>query len=75
MQAFFIIVLVVVFFSFILLGFNIFFRNKNFPETEIGRNKAMRKLGLSCPRCEEMKTYKKAEQSFSIDPKKLKVIR
>ncbi len=75
MQAFFILVLLIVFLSFILLGFNIFFRNARFPETEIGRNKAMQKLGLTCPRCDEIRTLKKQQQQFTINPKELKVIR
>ncbi len=75
MQVFFIIVLFIVLVSFVLLGFNIFFRNVRFPETEIGRNKAMRKLGLSCPRCDEMKTFSKKPQHIAINPEELKVIR
>lgn len=30
------------------LGVNIFFRNKPFPETEVSRNKDMRRLGIKC---------------------------
>jgi len=40
----------------IAMGFNVFFRkNKKFPETSVGKNKDMRKLGLSCARSEEIK--------------------
>lgn len=42
--------------SFLALGFNIFFRkNKKFPQTSVGGNKEMRKLGLSCAKHEEIK--------------------
>jgi hypothetical protein len=42
--------------AFIAMGFNVFFRkNKKFPETAIGKNKNMRKLGVSCARTEEIK--------------------
>jgi len=42
--------------AIIAMGFNVFFRkNKKFPETSVGKNKDMRKLGLSCARSEEIK--------------------
>jgi len=30
--------------------FNIIFRNRDFPQTEVGENKEMRKLGIRCMR-------------------------
>ncbi|MBN2272974.1 MAG: hypothetical protein JXR41_03395 [Bacteroidales bacterium] len=63
--------LVIVLISFILLGFNIFFRKKSFPESEIGRNKDMRKLGLTCPKCDELKLYRKQKPAKKIDPEDL----
>jgi hypothetical protein len=37
-----------------LLSFNIIFRKEGkFPDTEIGHNKEMRKLGLMCAKSEE----------------------
>lgn len=37
-----------------LLSFNIIFKkNGKFPEKEVGENKEMRKLGLSCAKSEE----------------------
>lgn len=37
------------------LGFNIFFRKGGkFPDTEISRNPAMKKLGISCVKEEEL---------------------
>jgi len=41
------------------LGFSIFFRkNGKFPETGVGHNPEMRKLGLNCARAEELKRFK-----------------
>lgn len=38
--------------------FNIIFRkNGKFPETEVSRNKEMRKLGITCAKDEEMKLW------------------
>jgi hypothetical protein len=44
---------------FIGLGFNIFFRKKKFPETEVGHNKEMRKRGIKCARTEEIHLWRK----------------
>ncbi len=53
--------IVVVGFSFLALGVNIFFTKKGkFPETEVGKNKHMRELGIYCTKCEEHKNYRKA---------------
>ncbi len=62
--------------SFLLLGISIFFRkNGKFPETEIGKNKKMRELGIYCAKCEEMKSWKKAgkNRKLKINPGKLKI--
>jgi len=40
--------------AFIGLGFNIFFRNKKFPQTSVGKNKEMTKRGLMCAKQEEV---------------------
>ena len=45
--------------SLILLGINIFVFGKKFPETEVGKNKNMIRLGLMCPHCEERARYRK----------------
>ncbi|HCT94648.1 MAG: hypothetical protein A2X19_07615 [Bacteroidetes bacterium GWE2_39_28] len=43
-----------------LMSFNIIFRkNGKFPETEIGHNKEMRKLGLKCAKTDERILWKK----------------
>jgi hypothetical protein len=43
----------------LLLGINIYVFGKKFPETEVGKNKHMIKMGLTCPSCEERARYKK----------------
>ena len=44
--------------AFIGLGFSIFFRkNGKFPETGVGHNPEMRKLGLTCARSDEIKSF------------------
>jgi len=69
------IILAVVLISFVFLGFNVFFRKKRFPETEIGRNKEMRKLGLTCPKCEEIQRYGKLNPTVKINPEELTIAR
>jgi hypothetical protein len=45
------------------LALNILIRkNGKFPETEIGKNKNMRKLGITCVKQEEMNCLKKSKQ-------------
>ena len=48
--------------SFIAIGFNIFFRKKKFPQTSVGGNKEMRKLGLSCAKHEEIKCRRQIDK-------------
>ncbi len=56
----FLAVLIIVGFCFVGLGFNIIFRkNGKFPETEISRNKDMKKLGIKCVKEEEMQMLRK----------------
>ena len=71
----FLIALVVVSISFIILGLNIFFRKKAFPETEVGKNKTMREMGIFCVKCEENKTYreKMAKAKKKVDYSSLKI--
>jgi hypothetical protein len=54
-----IIVSALVAISILLLGINIFVFGRNFPETEVGKNKNMIRLGLRCPQCEERIRYRK----------------
>jgi hypothetical protein len=74
MLAYLMLVLAVVVVSFIFLGFNIFFRKKSFPETEIGRNKQMRKLGLTCPKCDEIRSHRTRKTISRIDPERLRIL-
>ncbi len=70
----FLIAIALVGISFVILGFNIFFRkNKKFPETEIGHNKKMREQGIFCVKCEEKKSWKRYKRSlkYPINPNKL----
>ena len=51
--------------SFLGLGVNIFFRKDGkFPETEVGTNKNMRKLGIKCVRCEEIGKHRKMKRQL-----------
>lgn len=63
-----IIASVIVAIALVLLGINIYVFGKKFPETEVGKNKNMMKLGLSCPSCEERARFKK------LRPVKLDVV-
>lgn len=57
--------------SLILIGlcmiglcFNIIFRkNGKFPETEVGHNKDMRKMGIHCAKDDELKMWKKRKSA------------
>ena len=47
-------------FSFAGLALNVLLRkNGKFPETEIGSNKHMRRLGITCAKQEELSRWKK----------------
>jgi len=56
------LVIVILAISFIGIGFNIFLRNKKFPQTSIGKNKNMAKLGLTCPKSDEIKCRREIEK-------------
>ncbi|MBN2482542.1 MAG: hypothetical protein JXB19_12440 [Bacteroidales bacterium] len=58
--------------AFLMLGMNIFFFRRKFPETEVGKNKNMIRLGLSCPQCEEKKRYRRIAGPVVMDPDRLK---
>lgn len=55
-----------------MLGINIFLFGRKFPETEVGRNKDMIRLGLRCPKCEERKDNRRIKHPHAINPGKLK---
>jgi hypothetical protein len=65
-----IIVSALVALSIFLLGINIFMFGRKFPETEVGKNKNMIRLGLRCPQCEERARYRKLK-SVNINIKTL----
>ena len=47
-------------FAFIAFGVKVLFhRSRKFPETSAGHNRNMRKLGITCPRHEEIKCWTK----------------
>jgi hypothetical protein len=54
-----IIASVIVALALLLLGINIFVFGRKFPETEVGKNRNMIRLGLRCPHCEERARYHK----------------
>ena len=50
------LVLVILSIALLAMGFNVFFRkNKKFPQSSVGHNKDMRKLGIKCAKHEEIK--------------------
>jgi hypothetical protein len=62
--------------AFAALGLNIIFRKGGkFPETEVGRNKRMRDLGISCPKCDEMNAWREMnrQKRKKINPSELKL--
>ena len=72
----FLIAVILVSIAFIALGISIFFRRDGkFPETEIGKNKKMRELGIYCVKCEERKDFnqRKRNKKIKILPTKLKI--
>ncbi len=63
--------------SFLILGVRIFFvKGGNFPETEVGTNRNMRQLGITCVKCDESKRYREAVRkraAKNINPSFLKL--
>ena len=64
---------IIVIVSILLLGFNIFFMKKKFPETSVGHNRDMKKLGIYCVKCEEQKKYRQEKSKFRLDAKKIRI--
>ena len=70
----FLVVVVLVGFAFVALGVNIFFTKKGtFPETEVGQNRHMRELGITCTKCEENRKWREAKNKAKtiIIPKEM----
>ena len=65
------IAIVIVALAVILLGINIFLFGRKFPETEVGKNKNMIRLGLRCPHCEERARYQQSKPA-RIRPSELR---
>ncbi len=65
------IAIVIVALAVLLLGINIFVFGRKFPETEVGRNKNMIRLGLRCPQCEERARYRRSKPA-TLNPSELK---
>ena len=62
--------------AFIALGIRIFFiKGGKFPETEVGRNREMRKLGLTCAKCEEKHHWNRMKRNKKpgVQSSKLKI--
>lgn len=63
-------------FVFLALGVSIFFRHDGkFPETEVGKNKKMREMGITCVKCEEYRNWQKTKKKrpVKIKPQELKL--
>jgi hypothetical protein len=48
----------------LIMGVNIFFRKKKFPETHVGHNKDMRRIGVVCAKTMDRIEQKKAKQNL-----------
>lgn len=72
----FLISVVLIAISFLALGVGIFLSKEGtFPETELGRNRHMRELGITCAKCDERRKWNeiKKRQKPKIIPEKLKI--
>lgn len=59
----FLLTMVFVALAFAGLGVNILFRkNGKFPQTEVGHNKNMKNLGITCAKHDELKIFKKQKK-------------
>jgi hypothetical protein len=60
----FLLTIVLVALAFAGIGLSIFFRkNGKFPQTEVGSNKNMQKLGITCTKQDEMKIFREGKKS------------
>lgn len=66
----FLISIVLIAIAFAGLGLNILLRkNGKFPETEVGSNKNMKKLGITCTKQDEMKMYHQEKRTVKSGTK------
>ncbi len=54
------------------MAFNIVFRKKRFPETHVGHNKDMRKMGITCAQTMDKIEQRKAKEEGRF--KKVKLV-
>ncbi len=60
----FLLSIAIVAIAFAGLGLNILFRkNGKFPETEVGSNKNMRNLGITCTKQDEIKIHRREQRA------------
>lgn len=52
--------------AFVLLGFNIIFRKKPFPDTHVGHNKDMKKLNIVCANTMDRMEQKKIKDELKF---------
>jgi hypothetical protein len=65
----FLITMILMALAFAGLGVNILFRkNGKFPQTEVGSNKNMKNLGITCTRQDEMKIFRQEKKSGKSEP-------
>jgi hypothetical protein len=72
MYQLFVVTIGIVALSVMLIGINVFFFKRKFPETEIGRNKDMIRLGIRCPQCEERKNFRRSKRPAKIHIKNMR---
>ncbi len=65
----FLLTLAFVALAILAMGVNIFFTKKDFPETMIGHNKALRKRKIYCMKTEQVILDKKYKQKKHVAPK------
>lgn len=53
--------------AFLLLGFNIFFRKKEFPDTHVGHNKEMKKRKIVCAKTMDKVERKKVKEGLKFE--------
>ena len=64
----FLITGVIVAISFLAMGISVFFRkNGKFPTFEIGKNKDMRKFGITCAKHDELKCHNRLKKGSKGD--------
>ena len=66
-----IVAVIIVALAFLMLGANLLVFKRKFPETEVGRNKNMAKLGLTCPQCDEKRIHGHRKKPVKLNPDKM----